>query len=83
MKTALLIAALYLFWFAAVGRAQPGPVHRLNSPDEKILVSIQMPAAGSVERPRWSATFRGKQILTDCRLGLPTADAGDLMAGWG
>ena len=81
MKTALPIAVLCLFWFAATGRAQPGPVYRLNSPDDRIQVSIQMPAPGSVERPRWSATFRGKQILTDCRLGLQTADAGDLMAG--
>jgi len=81
MKTTLSIAALCLFWFAAAGRAQPGSVHRLTSPDEKIRVLIQMPASGSVERPRWSATFRGNQILTDCRLGLQTADAGDLMAG--
>ncbi|MGH8245829.1 MAG: glycoside hydrolase family 97 N-terminal domain-containing protein, partial [Gammaproteobacteria bacterium] len=81
MKAALRIAALCLFWFAAVGRAQPSQVHRLTSPDEQIRVSIQMPAPGSVERPRWSATFRGKQVLTDCRLGLQTADAGDLMAG--
>jgi alpha-glucosidase len=53
----------------------------LRSPDGRIQVTIQMPDPGSVERPRWSATFRAKPILTDCGLGLQTADAGDLMAG--
>jgi len=40
-----------------------------------------MPARGSVEPPRWSLSFRGKPILSDCRLGLQTADAGDPVAG--
>src|SRR5262245_54851823 len=40
-----------------------------------------MLAAGSKARPHWSATFCGKLILTDCQLGLQTADAGDVMAG--
>ena len=35
----------------------------------------------SAEKPRWSASFRGKPMLTDCKLGLQTADAGDLLAG--
>ena len=53
----------------------------LSSPDASIQVSIRMPAPGSAERPRWSATFRGKPLLTECGLGLQTADSGDLMAG--
>jgi alpha-glucosidase len=54
---------------------------KLISPDGRIKVSIQMPAPGSAESPRWSATFRGKPLVTECGLGLQTADAGDLMAG--
>lgn len=53
----------------------------LSSPDGRIRVSIQMPGPGSAERPRWSASFRGKPLLTGCGLGLQPADAGDLMAG--
>ena len=55
--------------------------HALSSPDGKIQLSIEMPAAGSDERPRWSATFRGKPILSGCSLGLQIAEDGDLMAG--
>jgi alpha-glucosidase len=40
-----------------------------------------MPAAGSRERPRWSASFRGREILRGCQLGLQTTDAKELMAG--
>ncbi|HEY5909913.1 MAG TPA: glycoside hydrolase family 97 catalytic domain-containing protein [Verrucomicrobiae bacterium] len=82
------------FWirpfFAAALMALPSPAAQnrsessedvLNSPGTRIRVSIQMPAPGSSERPRWSAAFRGKPILSGCRLGLVTADAGDLMAG--
>jgi len=36
---------------------------------------------GSTERPDWSASFQGKLILTNCSLGLKTADAGELMSG--
>jgi alpha-glucosidase len=53
----------------------------LKSPDGRIQVSIQMPEAGSKEKPRWSASFRGVQILTGCGLGLQTADFGELLAG--
>jgi alpha-glucosidase len=56
------------------------PIH-LNSPDGRIAVSIELPAAGSPDRPHWSATFHGKPILTGCALGLETVDHGDLMAG--
>ena len=54
---------------------------RLHSPDGRLVVQIQMPTSGSPETPRWSATFRGKTILSDCRLSLEVAGAGELLAG--
>src|SRR5262245_6526597 len=76
-------------WLIAVALTLPakattaptGDYHVLTSPDDRIRLSIQMPAPQSAERPSWSATFQGKPILTDCRLGLQTAAAGELMAG--
>ena len=65
----------------SAARAKAGNASVLGSPDGRIQVSIQMPAPGSNNNPRWSATFRGKPVLTDCRLGLQTADAGELMGG--
>ncbi len=56
-------------------------MYHLKSPDGRIQVSIQMPAAGSREPPHWSGSFRGREFLRDGRLGLQTSDAGDLMAG--
>src|ERR1044071_9715481 len=53
----------------------------LKSPDERIQVSVQMPAPGSKNNPHWSATFRGKQILSDCEAGSQIAGAGDLLTG--
>ena len=61
--------------------AAPRPPDLLASPDGRIQVSIQMPPPGSAERPRWSARFGPKPLLTQCGLGLATADAGDLMPG--
>lgn len=55
-------------------------LRRVASPDGRIQVSIEMPAAVA-ERPHWSATFGGKPILSNCQLGLQTADGGELMAG--
>jgi alpha-glucosidase len=40
-----------------------------------------MPSTGAVETPHWSATFRGKTILSDCRLSLEVAGSGELLAG--
>jgi alpha-glucosidase len=40
-----------------------------------------MPAPGSAERPIWSASFLGRPVLTNCLLGLQTADSGELLAG--
>jgi alpha-glucosidase len=58
-----------------------GNASLLTSPDGRIKISIEMPAPGSAQDPRWSATFRSKTILSDCRLSLRTADSGDLMVG--
>jgi len=65
---------------ASVPDAAAGEVN-LSSPDGRIHVSIRLPAPGTVERPRWSARFGARPILTECALGLHTADAGDLMLG--
>ncbi len=75
--------------FVLVGMAVIGPEKAvradspstLHSPDGRLGVQIHMPPPGSAETPRWSATFRGKTILSDCRLSLEVADAGDLLAG--
>ena len=74
IMTGLLLAASAL-------ETQADQTNLLASPDGRIQVLIQMPARGSSEQPRWSASFRSTPILTDCRLGLQTAEAGDLMAG--
>ena len=60
---------------------QAGNVSVLTSPDGRIRASIEMPKPGSTARPQWSATFRGRAILSECGLGLQTADSGDLMVG--
>jgi alpha-glucosidase len=66
---------------ASVLDAEAGQVNLLTSPDGRIQVAVQLPAKVSLEQSRWSASFRAKPILTDCRLGLQTADAGELMTG--
>ncbi len=53
----------------------------LASPDGRIQVKVRLPAPGSSERPRWSATFRGEPVLTGCELGLRTGEGGDVMLG--
>jgi len=77
----LLSVQVGLLLTAVVLETEAGEINRLSSPDGRIKVSVQMPSPGTLERPRWSATFHGKPILTECALGLQTADAGDLMAG--
>jgi hypothetical protein len=67
--------AIGLLMAARVLEAAVGETCLLSSPDGRIQVSVQMPAPGSIARPSWSATFRGKPILTACGLGLQTADA--------
>ena len=76
-----LRAVVFVLLLCAVRNAQAENTSRLASPDKRIQLTIEMPAANSPERPRWSATFRGKTLLSDCRLELQTAEAGDLMAG--
>jgi alpha-glucosidase len=73
-----LILAVPLI-FRSAARAED--VHLLTSPDNRIQVAIEMPDPGSTNRPKWSATFHGKTVLTNCCLGLETKDAGELFAG--
>ena len=63
------------------GPAQTDRTQSLTSPDGRLGVSIHLPADSSAEAPRWSATFRGKPILSGCRLGLQTAADGELLSG--
>lgn len=77
----LIIAAVGLLFFCSIPSLRAAETYRLNSPDGRIQLSIQMPAVGSLEQPRWSASFRGRQVLNHCRLGLQTTDSRDLMAG--
>ena len=76
-----LLAVVFVLLLYALRNAQAEDTYRLVSPDKRIQITIEMPAAGSMECPHWSATFRGKPILSACRLGLHIAEAGDLMAG--
>lgn len=62
-------------------RADAAESRLLASPDGQIQVAIHLPAPDSTERPSWSASFRGKPLLTNCSLGLQTTDAGELLAG--
>src|SRR5215472_8335522 len=75
LLTIFLLGTNPVTGFGAVGGTA------LSSPQGGIKVLIQMPPAGTLERPRWSATFEGKSMLIDCGLGLETTEAGDLMAG--
>jgi alpha-glucosidase len=74
-------AAVFVILFQALPAGQAQESYRLASPDERVQVTVVLPVAGSSDRPRWSATFRGRPVLTDCRLGLQIAGTGDLMAG--
>ncbi len=76
------LSVLTLAWLLSpAARAQSGGVWRLTSPNRQIAVAIQMPVPDSVYRPQWSALFGGKPVLGECKLGLRTEDAGDLLAG--
>lgn len=68
--------------FLAVCQLQAAPEpYALSAPDGRIRVLIQLPASDSPNVLAWSASFGGKEILRDCRLGLQTTDAGDQLAG--
>ena len=49
--------------------------HRIN----KLIVDGRLQL--EISLPKWSATFRGQPILTDCRLSLEVVGEGDLLAG--
>ena len=74
----LLIIAIAAFRVVAAPEIE---ARILNSPDGRIQVSIQMPAPDLNEQPIWSVKFWGKTLLTGCRLGLQTTEAGDLLIG--
>lgn len=69
------------FLLPGLGVAKSPAAYRLSSPDQRIRVSLEFPAAGSVGRPTWWATFNGTPVLTNCELGLKTTTGGELMAG--
>src|SRR5438445_2752369 len=78
------VAGLALVCMAIMDRQQTvraDAPSTLHSPDGRLGVQINMPRPGSAETPRWSATFRGKTILSDCRLSLEVAQVGDLLEG--
>ncbi|MBM3836277.1 MAG: glycoside hydrolase family 97 protein, partial [Verrucomicrobia bacterium] len=80
-RTAATLYAAVVLLLGAHRDTQAGEAYHLASPDKRIQLTVEFPAAGSSEGPRWSAAFRGKPVLANCRLGLQTADVGDLMAG--
>jgi len=51
--------------------------YKLESPDGRIRVSLQMPRAGDV--PHWQAMFNGEVMLTNCALALQIEKEGELM----
>lgn len=53
----------------------------LDSPDHRIQIAIEMPEPGTTNRPVWSATFQHQPLLTQCALGIRTADGGELFSG--
>src|SRR5437870_3138029 len=78
------VAGLALVCMAIIDRQQTVRADTLNplhSPDGHVGVQLNMPRPGSAETPRWSATFRGKTILSDCGLSLEVAQVGDLLEG--
>lgn len=76
----ILVVASWTCLQAAAGGGSPA-VQLLASPDRKIAVRVELPASGSHDTPHWSATFRGKPLLTFCRLSLELSGEGDLLAG--
>jgi alpha-glucosidase len=79
--TAQLLSATLFLTLINKPLSLAGEIRMLASPDDRIHISIQMPMLDSNEHPVWSASFQGKSILTNCSLGLRTANAGDLMSG--
>jgi alpha-glucosidase len=67
--------------FLLGGQALADTPRVLKSPDRRISIEIQLPSPSSSTTPTWSVTFRGKPLLTGCRLSLHLAGEGDLLAG--
>ena len=80
-RAAHLAALLACLIVAGAGSLRASEPDVLTSPDGRIEVSIAMSANQAGARSHWSASFRGKPILSNCGLGLETVDAGDLLAG--
>src|SRR4051812_15914404 len=72
----LRIAMGLILWFGA-GDTMLATDYRLESPDGRIKISIQIAAQGDV--PRWHAMFNGNVILTNCALGLQINQEGELL----
>ncbi len=84
LRRTSLVASILAFGTLFMGYvAAPAAegARRLESPNGRIHVSIEMPDAGSTSRPHWSATFQGRPVLSSCELGLQTSNGGDLMTG--
>lgn len=77
----LLLGAVFSAWVAHASTLLAAESALLDSPDGQIQAAIHLPAAGAGERPHWSATFKGKPILSHCELSLQTKDAGEWLAG--
>jgi alpha-glucosidase len=53
----------------------------LSSPDGRIELEVSWPTVGSGSRPRWSARFQGRTLITEAELGLLLKEQGDVLAG--
>jgi alpha-glucosidase len=78
LRTALTLIILVTLFS---GSAQADRTYFLRSPDGRIKIQIQMPVPGIEEVPVWSASFRGKPVLTRCGLRLLVSDGGNLVQG--
>jgi alpha-glucosidase len=82
-----VVAIVWLFgvWPARAPAQEPvaplQSLQSLHSPDGRLSVELTLPAAGTTDLPRWSATFAGTALLEDCRLGLIVQGPQDLLAG--
>ncbi|HLJ56783.1 MAG TPA: glycoside hydrolase family 97 catalytic domain-containing protein, partial [Chthonomonadaceae bacterium] len=66
---------------AAAEKISPAGPLSVASPDGKIVVNFEAPAPASAGVPRWRASFHGRPLLGDCRLGLETSTHGELLHG--
>jgi alpha-glucosidase len=73
------ICALFLLTCGWSAFGKSGLIE-LRSPNRRIHVLIEMPSAGSNDKPRWSAAFQDKSLFQNCGLGLEI-ESGELMSG--